>query len=118
MRAASSPSAQSVLTVDVEVPAEQVRRPLSPIFSPPGRASALLQDAVDARGERLDVVGSTAGNIATRSWLRPELAVRARRRRSRSRAGSGDARGVDALVEVDRPDDERALGRSATNGAA
>ena len=61
---------------------------------------------------------STAGNIADPQLVAPELAVGldvddpvgAQRRRDRG--------GVDALVEVDRADDQRALGGSVTNGVA
>ena len=74
---------------------------MGPIGTPgePDQASS-VDDEVDRAGERCDVVGSIAGNIPMRSWLRPSL-----RYGSVStmplRAAPGDRVGVDAVVEVD-----------------
>ena len=55
-------------------------------------------------------VGSTAGNMPIRSWLRPSLRYGSVSTIPFARKHLRDERGVDALGEVDRADDERALG--------
>ena len=55
--------------------------------------------------------GSVAGNIAIRSWLRPSLRYGSTSTIPLARKVAASGGGVDLVVEVDRPDDQRALGR-------
>ena len=137
IRSASSSSSQSIPSSTSKC-SRSSATPESPIFSltstrgrPPfalrptcGRRlrgahrPSPLEDPVDAGGQRLDVGGLDRGEHADPQLVAPELAVGldvddavcAQRRRERGR--------VELLVEVDRADDQRALGGVGTNGVA
>ena len=61
---------------------------------------------------------STAGNMPIRSWLRPSLRYGSVSTMPFARSVAATRRGVDALVEVDRADDERAARRARRRTAS
>jgi hypothetical protein len=86
--------------------------PLAPIFSATRtRVMPLLHDVVDARGQGADVVGLDRREHRDAQLVAPELAVGLDVDDPVGAQRGGDLRGVDVVGEVDRPDDERALGR-------
>ncbi len=73
----------------------------------PRRSTTWSTHAVSARTS----AGSTAGNIATRSWLRPSLRYGSTSTTPCAAQHRGHRRRVHRGVEVDRPDDRRAQRR-------
>ena len=71
----------------------------------------VLDHPVDAGGERLDVGGLDRREHPDPQLVAPELAVGLGVDDPVRAQGRGERRGVDAVVEVDRADDERALRR-------
>ena len=90
--------------------------PGSPIFSATSTL-ARVRSSVRSRTQSMQAVsartsaGSVAGNIAIRSWLRPSLRYGSTSTIPLARSVAASAAASTSLVEVDRADDQRALGR-------
>ena len=115
MRSASSSSVQvdaarrrrSARAGDRSRRGRSPRRPDTRVALPP----TPLHDAVDAGGQRPHVVGLDRREHPDAQLVAPELAVGLDVDDAVGAQRGGDGGRVDALVEVDRADDERALGR-------